>query len=215
METVKPWWTALLGVLFVVLFVVITILIGEGQDATEKTTAELIKHYRDNDTQETIGAFLIALAAVVSLFWGGWLRRVLREAEGEGGILSTVAFAGAIVFASGAIVGAAVHLELADYSDNLDVIRPAVLQTLNAFDWENFFFFPVGLGTMVLASSLSALRHGSLPKWLAWVGIVIVIVTFTPAFFVGFFGLPLWILIVSVIGAVRARRTGGAASATA
>jgi hypothetical protein len=68
---------------------------------------------------------------------------------------------------------------------------------------------------MVLASSLSALRHGSLPKWLAWVGIVIAIVTFTPAFFVGFFGLPLWILIVSVMGAARARRTGGAVSATA
>jgi hypothetical protein len=205
-ETVKPWWTALVGVAFVALFVVITILFGDGQDATKKTAQEVINHYKDNKTQETIGGLLVGVAAIVLLFWGGWLRRVLRAAEGEGGILSAVAFAGAIVFAGGAIVSGAIHLELADYSDNLEVVNPLVFQTLNAFEWNNFLFFPVGLGTLILASSISAIRHGSMPKWLAWVGIAIIIVSATPVGFIGFFGAPAWILVLSVLGAVRARR---------
>jgi hypothetical protein len=79
------------------------------------------------------------------------LPTVLRDAEGPTGILSAVA--GAIVFAGGAIVGATIHFALADYSNDTDVVDPLVFQALNAFDWSNFLFFPVGLGTMLLASS--------------------------------------------------------------
>ena len=88
-------------------------------------------------------------------------------AEGPTGILSTVALAGAIVFAGGAIVGATIHFALADYSDNTDVVDPLVFQALNAFDWSSFLFFPVGLfgaALWVLAVSIVWLRQGEAPR---------------------------------------------------
>jgi hypothetical protein len=195
----------LMGVVFVAAYVAVAIILGEGQDATKKTADELVTYYRDHDTEQTIGALLIGVAAITLLFWAGQLRRVLRDAEGPTGILSAVAFAGAIVFAGGAIVGATIHFALADYSNNTDVVDPLVFQALNAFDWDNFLFFPVGLGTMLLASGISTLRHDALPKWLGWAAIVLAITFATPAFPVGLFGTALWVLVVSIVWLMRGR----------
>jgi hypothetical protein len=199
------WVAPFMGVVFVAAYVAVAIILGEGQDATKKTADELVTYYRDHDTEQTIGALLIGVAAITLLFWAGQLRRVLRDAEGPTGILSAVAFAGAIVFAGGAIVGATIHFALADYSNNTDVVDPLVFQALNAFDWDNFLFFPVGLGTMLLASGISTLRHGALPKWLGWGAIVLAITFATPAFPVGLFGTALWVLVVSIIWLMRGR----------
>jgi Domain of unknown function (DUF4386) len=200
MNAGKSWIAPATGVLFVVLFVAIFVLIGEGQDASEKTAQEIADHYKDNDVKETAAALLMGLAGIVSLFFGGWLRRVLRDAEGPDGILSAVAFGGAVVFSAGAAVAGSIHLVLPDLADDID---PVALQAVNAIDFDMFMFFPVGIGTMLIAAGISAIRHGSLPKWLAWLGIVVAVLFATPAFFVGFIGIPLWILIVSIMGIMR------------
>ena len=108
---------------------------------------------------------------------------------------------------------ARIHLELADYADNTDTIDPAAIQALNAFEFNFFMFFPVGLGTMLLASGLSVIRHGAFPKWVGWLGLASGILFITPAFFVGFVLAPLWILIVSIIGISRARAGGATPTA--
>jgi hypothetical protein len=202
----RTGWVALfVGLVFVATYVAVAILLGEGQDATKKSADELVTYYRDHDTEQTVGALLIGVAAIALLFWAGQLRGVLRDAECPTGTLSAVAFAGAIVFAGGAIVGATIHFALADYSDSTDVVDAQVFQTLNAFDWDNFLFFPVGLGTMLLASGISTLRHGALPKWSGWLAILLAITFATPAFPVGLFGTALWVLVVSVILSTRVR----------
>jgi hypothetical protein len=113
-----------------------------------------------------------------------------------------------IVFAAGAIVSGTIHLELADYADNTDTIDPAAIQALNAFEFNFFMFFPVGLGTLLLASGISVIRHVSFPKWVGWLGLVSGVLFLTPVFFAGFVLAPLWILIVSIIGISRARAEG-------
>jgi hypothetical protein len=198
---------------FVAAYVAVAILLGEGQDATKKSADELVTYYKDHETAQTIGALLIGVAAITLLFWVGLLRRVLRDAEGPTGILSAVAFAGAIVFAGGAIIGATIHFALADYSDHTDVVDPQVFQTLNAFDWNNFLFFPVGLGTMLLASGISVVRHGALQKWLGWVAIVLAVIFVTPAFPVALFGTAAWVLAVSIVW-LREGRAPQAATAS-
>ena len=200
------WVAPALGIVFVVLFVVITLIFGEGQDATEKTADEIVDYYKDHDDEQSVAAILVGFAATALLFFAGYLRRVLYRASGSEGFLPTVAWGGAIVFASGAIAGATIHLALADLADDTDVVDPVVLQTLNALDWDNFLFFPVGLGTLVLATGISAVRSGVLPKWLGWLGIVVGVGFFTPAWFLGFIGGPLFVLITSVVLLVRERR---------
>ena len=211
MGKISKWFPPFTGVIFVALFVVILILIGQGQDATKKTAQEIVNHYKDNNTKESIGAICIAFASVFILYFGGWLRRMLKDAEGPDGILSTVVFGAVVVFSAGAAVGGSIHLALVDLADD---INPVALQAINGIDFDLFFFFPVGLGTMILATGVSAVRHGSLPKWLAWVSIVVGVLFFSPVFWVDFVAAPLWILIVSIIGISRATRSE-AAPATA
>jgi Domain of unknown function (DUF4386) len=214
MDRSKAWVGPLMGVIFVVLFAVVFVLLGEGQDATKKSAEDIQSYYQDHESKEFIASIVIGYASISLLFFAGYLRRVLRDAEGSSGTLSAVAFAGAIIFAGGAIVSASLHLALSDLADETDVVDPVVLQTINAIDWDNFLFFPVGLGTLVLASGISVVRHGALPKWLGWLGVVVGILSYTPAFPATFIGAPLFILITSIILLMRSR-SGGTAAAPA
>ena len=189
----------IVGLLFVAAYVAVALLLGPGQDATTKSAEELVAYYRDNHVEQTLGAVLIGVCAIALLFWTAELRSVLRDAEGPSGNLSAVAFAGAIVFVGGSLIGASIHIALADYANNTDVIQPQVFQTLNAFDWSNFLFFPVGLGTLLLASGLCSIRHGAFPKWLGWTAIVLAITFTTPALPVGLFGTAVWVLVLSIV----------------
>jgi hypothetical protein len=214
MGKISKWFPPFTGIIFAALVVVITILFGMGQDATKKTAQEIVNHYTDHNTRETIGAILVVYAAASIIFFGGWLRRVLRDAEGADGILSAVAFGGAVAFAAGAAVAGSIHLALADLADD---INPVALQAINGIDFDMFFFFPVGLGTLILATGISAVRHGAMPKWLAWVSVVFGVLFFTPVFFIFFYVGPVWFLVVSIWGMRRAvgEATPPAAPATA
>jgi len=203
MGRISNWFPPFAGILFIAFYVLVFALIGEGQDATEKTAEEIVDYYQDNETKEFIASIGMGLAATFILFFAGWLRRMLRDAEGPNGILSAVAFGGAIVFSAGAAVAGSVHLALPDLADDID---PVALQAINGIDYGLFMFFPVGLGTMAIAAGISAIRHGGLPKWLAWVGIIGGLLFFSPGFFVALGLVPLWILIVSIIGVMEAGR---------
>lgn len=73
------------------------------------------------------------------------------------------------------------------------------MQALNALDVNFFFPFGVGIAALVLATGLAALRKRVVPVWLAWVAIVLFVVTFTPIGFVGFLASGLWIIVVSIL----------------
>jgi hypothetical protein len=210
MGRISKWFPPFTGVIFAVLFVVINVLTGQGQDATKKTPQEIVNYYNDHYTKHVAGVILIVFAATFILYFGGWLRRVLRDAEGPDGILSAVVFGAVIVFSAGAAIAGSIHMALVDLADDLN---PIAVQAINGIDYDLFFFFPVGLGTLFLATGISALRHGALPKWLAWASVVLGVVSFTPAFFVMFFVSPLWFLIVAIWGMRREARAGPAPAA--
>jgi hypothetical protein len=212
MGRISKWFPPFTGLVFVALAIVITILIGQGQDATDKTAQEIVNHYSDHNTKESIASILIGIAAIFVLYFGGWLRRVLRDAEGPDGILSAVVFGGAVVFSAGAAVAGSIHLALADLADD---INPIALQAINGIDFDMFMFFPVGLGTVVLATGISAVRHGAMPKWLAWASIVLGVLFVSPVFWIVFFIGPLWFLVVSIWGIRRELGEGAAPAAPA
>jgi len=198
MSSRTGWVAPVAGLVFVAAYVAVAFLLGEGQDATRSSAGDLVAYYRDHETEQTVGAVLIGVTAIALLFWVAQLRTVLRDAEGEGGILADVAFAGAIVFVGGALVGPTIHFALADYSDATDVVDPLVFQSLNGLDWSNFLFFPVGLGTMLFATGIGSIRHGALPKWLGWTAVVLGAVFLTPLLPVSLFGTAAWVLAVSI-----------------
>lgn len=197
----RDWWVPLTGVAFVVLALVAVFVGGEPPDA-DSPVQEIVDHYRDNEDAIFAGALLLGLAGTLLIFFAGVLRKVLREAEGEGGVLSLVAFAGAVVLAIGAAIDGTISIALADKADTID---PAAVQALQAL-WDNDFL-PLAMGTAVFlfASGLSIVRHAALPKWLGWAAILFAVISLTPIGFAGFIGGAVWILVVSVLLTLKFR----------
>ena len=197
----REWWVPLTGVAFVVIAIIGAIIGGEPPDA-DSPVQEIIDHYGDNKTEIEVSSFVIAAAAVLLVFFGAYMRSVLSAAEGPGGILSVLTLVGTAVVAVGIAIDTTISIALAEAVDD---IEPAAVQALQAL-WDNDFV-PFALGTLVflIATGLSILRHGALPKWLGWVALALAVIGFTPLGFVAFLGAGIWIAIVSVMLAVRAR----------
>jgi hypothetical protein len=197
----REWLAPLTGVVFVVL-AIIGFAIGGEPPGADDPPEEIVQHYVDNDSSVMFGAALATIAATFAVFFFGYLRKVLRAAEGAGGMLSLVAFAGAVIFALGIAIDSMISFTLAETAEDID---PTAVQGLQAL-WDNDFL-PLALGTQVLwfATGLSVVLHGALPKWLGWVAIVLGVIAVTPIGFVAALLGAIWILIVSVMLTQRAR----------
>jgi hypothetical protein len=196
------WLIPLTGALFVVLAVVGSVLGGEPPDATD-SAQEIVAHYVDNKDAVTIGAAMVGLAAVSLVFFAGYLRTVVRSAEGDSGMLSPLVLVGATITAVGAALDATISFALAEAAEDIEPTSVEALQAL----WDNDFM-PLAVGTVVflLSAGIAVVRYGVLPKWLGWLAIVLAVIGLTPLGFIAFLGSGLWILIVSIVLAVRARR---------
>jgi hypothetical protein len=190
------WVLPATGIVFVALVVAVFAISGEGPDATKKTAQEVVKFYEDNDTSQTVSAFLTVPAAALFLFFAGFWRRVLRDAEGPRGVLSGVAFAGAIVVSTSfAIVGTLV-LALTDLADDM---APSAIQAINGIVWDWYTPLLAGMATFLLASGIGAASSRALPLWLGWVAVILGIATLSPVGFFGMLGGLAWVVVVSIL----------------
>ena len=198
----NEWLVPLTGVAFVVL-AIITIAISGGEPPEAKEGAQkIVDHYVDNKDEIQISALISIIAAAALIFFFGYLRKVLRAAEGEHGMLSLVAFGGSLILATAIAIDSTISFALSEAADDID---PAAAQALQAL-WDNDWMpFALGTAVLLLASGLSIVRHGALPKWLGWIAIVLGVIGMTPIGFVAFLGAAVWVVIVSVMLSMRAR----------
>ena len=207
MSRSREWLVPLTGVAFV-LVGIIGFLIGGEPKSADDPTREIVNYYVDNKDSVEIGAFAGVLAGLLLIFFGAYLRKVLRAAAGEDEILSLVAFVGFVVVAIGFAIDGTISIALAEAADDIDPVAVQALQAL----WDNDFV-PLVLGVLAFlwATGLSVIRTGVLPKWLGWVMILLGIVGLTPIGFVSAAGSAILVLVLSILLSVRAR----SASATA
>jgi hypothetical protein len=191
----------LTGVAFVVVAIIGAIIGGEPPDA-DSPVQEIVDHYSDNESSIVVSAFVGAAAAVLLVFFGAYLRSVLSAAEPPGGMLSALTLVGTAIVAVGLAIDLTISLALAEAVDD---IEPAAVQALQAL-WDNDFV-PFALGTLVflISTGLCVLRHGALPRGFGWAALILAVIGFTPIGWVAFLGTGIWIAIVSVMLAVRAR----------
>jgi hypothetical protein len=189
-------YAPLAGLLAVALVVASILVTGFDDVATDDSTQEVVDFWADNDSQQIAGAFLGALSLVPLLWFLGSLRSALRTAEGGTGRLSAIAYAGGIVLAAGAAVDSSLQFAVAD---SVGDVPPQVTQSLSVLYGDFFLAFPVGLGTLLLASALVVLRTRVMPAWLGWVALVLGIVSLTPVGFFAFLLVLVWIAVVSVV----------------
>jgi hypothetical protein len=205
----KEWLVPLTGVAFFVLLIVSFVVAGEAPD-TDEGASEVVDFYTDNKDSIMAGAGIGTIAASALVFFGAYLRKVLRAAEGGTGILSLTAFIGTVIIAIGGAIDSTISFAMAETAEDID---PTSLQALHALFENDFFPIALGLQVLLLASGISIVRHGALPTWLGWVAIVFGVIAITPIGFVSFMAGALWIVVVSILLSIRARGESGAAPA--
>lgn len=196
-------WERLAGltaVVFVGLYVV-AFSLGIEVGASDR---EILEHYSDNGNrvQEVVAFFLIAAAALMLVVFAGAVRALIARAERETSMLAALAWAGGIAAAVLVLVGNAVSRATAfiAMSDEF-VLDP---NTRRLVDQVGFLIFVSGAFASILlvaATSVAALRHGMLPRWLGWAGFFAAVLLAIP--FLGFLAFAAWMLTVGAVLAVR------------
>jgi hypothetical protein len=197
----REWLVPLTGVGFVVLGIVSFIVGGEPKSADEPV-GEIVEYYVDNKDSIQVAAFIGVAATLLLVFFGAYLRRVLRAAAPEGEILSLVSFLGLVVVAVSFAIDTTILIALSEAADDID---PVAVQSLQAL-WDNDFV-PLVLGVLMFlwATGLAVIRTGALPKWLGWVMVVLGVLGLTPIGFVAAIGAAILVLVLSILLSLRAR----------
>jgi hypothetical protein len=198
----------LTGLIFVAI-VVAVFAIGGSTPGDHASAAKVTSFYGKHHDEHMALSFILALSIPFLLFFVSTLRYELRRAGGTGQ-LANASFAGGVLAAVGFGVLAFVHYALADAADSAKTI--STTQVLNVLDNTDFIPVAAGVGVLVLGAGLSVVRHGGLAKWLGWAGVVLGVLTFTPAGFFAFLASGIWVAIASITLA-QARRSAAPTSA--
>ncbi len=203
-------WAALGGILYVVLFVVGTILLFSGAPDSDAAPAKVIAYYSDSGHRDRIGiGWIVAGLGVFFFLWFlGALRRAVRRWEGEDGFLTGVATIGGAVYAALAFAALAVNMGIRTMSD--DTYKHAVYPGLiHAADDASYILHATGgagAGAMIIAASLAAMRAGVVRSWVGWLGVAAGIVGLASILFFTQAAIAIWIVIVGGALFVRGER---------
>jgi hypothetical protein len=208
----REWLVPLLGVAFLVVLIISFIVQGSPKGADDHSANEVVNWYVDNKDAAEISAIIGAIAGLLLIFFGAYLRRFFDAAAGGTSMLPILVLIGVSIVAVGGAIDATILFAAAEAADHTDNIDPNSIQTLQAL-WDNDFVpFLLGTNVFLWSSGLLVIRTGALPKWLGWVAILLGIIGFTPIGFAAAAGAALWILIVSILLSVRARSAQPAAA---
>lgn len=187
---------ALAGPVFAVVFGAAIFTMSE--TPAEDASAQVVLAYSaDHQGDLMVQAFLgPALAALLLLFFGA-LRAAARERVIAPGAGPTVMVGGAVLWASGLLLGSTLALGLAGAGDNE---QPAVAETLNVLGSVSWIPFIAGIAVTLIGAGMTTLRTLLLPRWLGWLALVAGVISLAgPGGFLGFFVAPLWMLVAGIL----------------
>ena len=201
---VSKWerWAPLAGVLavpFWVAGIAITSTKAKGNDGPE-----ILASYQQHSNGILLGALLWSIGVLLFIWFLGSLRSHLLAAEGRDGRLTNLAYGGGLIAAAIAMLIPAADEAGALNKDHIDASGASVLHHLSdAFFVATEYTLPI----LFFATAIVAIRYAALPKWLAWITVLIgIVVLIGPIGWAGLiFATPIWTLIVSFL---LWRRTG-------
>lgn len=203
-ERYAPWT----GVLAVVLWVVgFLILMSPGNVAQDASPEQVLDYHQRNGGPVIAGSFIFMLGVLSFVWFLGSLASSLRVAEAGAGRVASIAFGGGLGMAVCALLLPSGGVYVALAAGTMSAASADALRHL-----PGVFYIGVELFAAVLvgATGLVALRTAVLPRWLAWVSLLLGLVLLIPPIgWVGvLLGVPLWTLTVSLL-LIRAAGTSG------
>jgi hypothetical protein len=208
-------WATLGGVAYVVLFVIGVLLIYNGTPDSGSAPGKIIAYYSDSGHRDriNIGWVLAGLGYFFFLWFLSALRQSIRRLEADDGFLTGLATMGGVVYATLSLAALAVETGIRTMSDDTyqHQVFPAIIHAADDAAWVLHASGGVGLGAMIIAASLAALRARAVPTWAGWLGIVVGILGLGLVIFFPWFLVAIWILVVSIGMFLRAGRAAAPA----
>ena len=200
-------WSPASGILFVVLFLVASAVVGTTGDTPE----EVRDYYAANEGSAVSGFFLLVASSLALLWFVATVRSRMARVEAEPRSVTALGYGAGVAASALIVAGSAVFVAPVDLARDGGRLDPGAADAL-----DSAAFLLVAAGVMVaslfvLATSLVALRTRALPRWLAFVGLVVAPITFfAPLFFPVLLFLA-WVAVLS--GVLLVRPAGGRAPA--
>lgn len=194
-------WIAVAGLAYVALYAA-AFAMGIEVGPTDR---EIREYYADGGhrAREVVAFFLIVAAALAFVLFALGLRALVFRAAGPGTV-SALVFTGGVLYGALVLVGNALSRATAFSAMDADFeLEP---NTRRLFESAGFLAFASGAmaaGLLVVGVSLAARRSGVLPRPLAWFGFAAAALLPLAIAFVGFLVLALWVVVVSVVLALR------------
>ena len=206
-------WAALGGVLYVVLFVVGTILLVGDEPNGDASPLEVIRWYSDSGHRDkiTLGWALVGLGLFFFLWFLVALRQALIRLVGEG-FLPTLATVGGAVYATLALAAASVSDGIRTMNDDTyhHQVYPPLVHAANDAAYVLHSAGGAGIGAMMIAASIAVVRTRVLPVAVGWLGVVAGIVALASILFFPWFVIALWLLVASAVLFVAGSRSRSA-----
>jgi hypothetical protein len=193
-------YAPLTGVAAVVLWVIGVVVSESGAARPEDERAEnILAWYGDNENTIIAGELIFVLGVLFFIWFLGSLRSTLIGAEGGTGRVASIAFGSGLLAALGMIIGAAALIQ-PTFADEGELSGEAA-QAMSILSDAMFGVTEVTLIPLLVAVGIVILRHGALPRWLAWVSFLLALVlAIIPIGWAGLlFVFPLWVLVTAVL----------------
>jgi hypothetical protein len=192
-------WLPLTGAVAVVLWVVGVFVLESVSPDDEEAAADILAYFDEESTTLLVGVFFFALGTVFFVWFLGSLRAAFLAGEGVPGTATAIAFAGGLgkaVFDLAVVGNTAAGALSAE-----EGLTPEAAQAI--FWMDNTFFVGAQMMAVVFmaASALIVLQTRVLPVWMGWLAALIALgLLIVPIGWVFLlFGVPLWVLLASVL----------------
>jgi hypothetical protein len=190
-------WAGLGAILYVVLFIVGAILALDGP-AGDATPAKVIRFYSDSGHRDriSVGWILIVLGVFFFLWFLGRLWQVVRGLDAPG-MLSLVVAVGGAVYAALTLAAIALNVGIRTMSDDTyqHVVYPGLIHAAGDAGYVMHASGGMGVGAMMIAASVAALRARVLPMWAGWLGVALGIIALFSIFFFPQLAVVVWLLV--------------------
>jgi hypothetical protein len=193
-------WAPISGILFVVLWAVVIFMLDS--DPGDSDT-DIVSWYADsgNRDQQVIAFFLVLAASLCFVWFLSVLRGRLAQAEGGAGLKTALAFGAGLVAVTLWTIAMAVWMSVSFAVDDSDdfVVDPNTERLFSNFGYALWFGGTTIALLVVLCAALVGLRGELIPRWLAWVSILVAITMLASFAFIPFLIWLGWVLVVSVV----------------
>ena len=194
-------WASLGGILYVVLFIVGTILLFSGEPNGDAPPAKVTRYYMDSGHRDriSVGWIVAGLGIFFFLWFLSSLRRTVRRHEGGEGFLTALTTIGGGVYATLAFAAIAVNMSIRTMSDDTyhHTVYPGLIHAADDAGYILHATGGAGAAAMIIAASLAALRAVVVPAWAGWLGVLAGILALASIAFFPQLAIAIWILIVS------------------